>query len=276
MKSTNHISKSSRFSEANHRELRLYLKDISKIPLLTISQEKALGSRIRNGDTEAVTELVKGNLRFVIKIAKSYVGHGLSLLDLINEGNLGIINAALHFDPTKNTRFVTYAVWWVRESIANALAKFESPLRLPIGICNKFRKLDAIVRKKTLELGRVPTIEEVASEAGMGVPKLTSILRFGQYAYFNHTIDDENDLEFLEALKASGLESDPVATILHKQIHRILAGLSSHEEKVLKLRYGIDDEMTLQQIGDLLGLSRERIRQIELNALKKCKARLRA
>lgn len=276
MRSKSIISKFSKYNEANHRELRLYLTDISKIPLLTTSQERALGFRIRNGDTEAVTELVRSNLRFVVKIAKAYAGRGLSLLDLINEGNVGMINAALRFDPAKNTKFITYAVWWVRESIVHALANLENPLKLPIGICNKLRKLEAILRKKNLELGRIPTIEEVAAEAGIGVLQLTSILRLGQYVYLSHAINGEDDLEFVEALKASGFGTDPIATILHKQIHRILAELSSQEEKVLKLRYGIEDEMTLQQIGDLLGLSRERIRQIERTALKKCKARLRA
>jgi len=260
----------------NEREIKLYLNEISKNPLLTLAEEKALGRRIQEGDSTAVSELVIANLRFVVKVARRYRGRGLSLLDLINEGNIGMINAAMRFDPTKNAKFITYAVWWIRDSIVNALSRLGRPVRFPPIIFHTLYKMDLVVRKKQFDLSRNPTIEEVADETGLEIRKLRGILRLSEYIYSNQISDDSNEIESANVYRSS-CNADPFSIIFRKQLHRVLGKLSIQEEKVLRLRYGIErNEMTLQEIGDLLSLSRERIRQIQLRALTKCKKILQA
>jgi RNA polymerase primary sigma factor len=260
--------------ETNEHEYNLYVKELTSIPLLSLSEEKAIGHRIQQRDAEAIALLVQSNLRFVIKIAKEYSGRGVPFLDLINEGNVALIHAAYRFDPSRNVRFISYAVWWIRESLGHAVANFSGVVRFPIGIYRRLRKIEAILQKKTVEMGRIPTLDEVANETNIGVRKLSSLLKLREHLYMNRIHSESNLRDVCNLLKATGLEADPLSRVLHAQIHKVLQDLTHQEEKVLKLRYGIEDEMTLQQIGNLLGLSRERIRQIEMSGLKKCKQKL--
>lgn len=259
----------------SNREMRLYLKEISKIPMLTVEEEREVGRRVQNGDREALQKLVECNLRFVIKIAKKYRGCGLPFMDLINEGNLGLIEAARRFDPTRNVKFTSYAVWWIRQSILHALSSLGHPLRLPPKISNTLYRVGNTITRKTNELRRKPRLDEIAVEVGLTERELSSMMELsGDAASLNQPIDDDGELvlgDLLEQTTLPSVESNTVSQFLDKHLNDALNELDESEEKVLRLRFGLDDDTprTLKEIGDMMGLSRERIRQIESKALTK-------
>lgn len=267
--------------QQSSREMRLYLKEISKIPLLTAEEEKELGERVQKGDTAALQKLVESNLRFVIKIAKKYRGFGLSFLDLINEGNLGLIEAARRFDPERNVRFTSYAVWWIRQAILHALTNMGHPIRLPAKISNAMFRMGRTITKKTAELNRRPTMQEIAEDLGMEEQELSSMVEVsGGATSLNQPLDEQGDLVLEDVLTdpSASAEDQLEEQFLNQHIGEALGRLEENERKILKLRFGLDDGVsrTLKEIGDSMGLSRERIRQIEAKALSKIRHGRRA
>jgi len=265
--------KSEGSKQQSSREMRLYLREISSIPLLTIQEEKDLGLRIQKGDREALQKLVESNLRFVIKISKKYRGYKLSFLDLINEGNLGLIEAAKRFDPSRNVRFTSYAVWWIRQAILHAITNLGHPMRLPAKISNTLYRVGNTIARKTIELRRKPTLHEIAEEVGIKIEELASMLELaGDATSLNHPIHEEGEL-VLGDLLASGptLEEGVTLQFLKEHVSEALDHLDPNERMVLRLRFGLDQgvSQTLKEIGDQMHLSRERIRQIEARALEK-------
>lgn len=264
------------------KELRLYLKEISKIPLLTPEEEKKLGKAVQNGDTYALQKLVESNLRFVIKIAKKYRGLGLSFLDLINEGNLGLMEAARRFDPGRNVRFTSYAVWWIRQSILHALTNLGHPLRLPAKVTNILYRAGTTMNRKMAELKRKPTLPEIATELGITEEELSSAMELGGgAASLNQPLDDQGELvleDLLPETSAVSTEDLIHANFLSSHLEQAMEGLEENEKKILSLRFGLEDGVThtLKEIGDQMGLSRERIRQIEAKALQKLRHSRRA
>ena len=263
------------------REMRLYLKEISKIPLLTADEEKVLGERVQKGDTAALQKLVESNLRFVIKIAKKYRGFGLSFLDLINEGNLGLIEAARRFDPERNVRFTSYAVWWIRQAILHSLTNMGHPLRLPAKISNAMFRMGRTITKKTAELKRRPTLKEIAEDLGMEEKELSAMVEVsGGATSLNQPLDEQGDLVLEDVLTdpSASIEDKLEEQFLNQHIGEALERLDENERNILKLRFGLDDGVsrTLKEIGDSMGLSRERIRQIEAKALNKLRHGRRA
>lgn len=258
--------------------LGMYLREISLTPLLNSEEEKALGARIQhNGDEEAFRRLVEANLRFVVKIAKNYRGAGVSFLDLIHEGNMGLIEAARRYDPTKNVRFISYAVWWIRQALVTAISNLGHPVRLPAKVNYMLYRAGLTAMKKEEELSRRPTINEIASELGVEADDLQEIMDAGgQSISLNHPASAEQ-ARALEEVFSQGtdvtVESSLIRDSAKKSVHSALRDLNNTEETVLRLRYGLDDDhpRTLKEIGNRLGLSRERIRQIQCRALSKLK-----
>jgi len=268
-------------SQQSSREMRLYLKEISKIPLLTAGEEKELGARVQKGDTAALQKLVESNLRFVIKISKKYRGFGLSFLDLINEGNLGLIEAARRFDPERNVRFTSYAVWWIRQAILHALTSMGHPLRLPAKISNTMFRMGKTITKKTAELNRKPTMEEIAADMGMDEKELSSMVEVaGGATSLSQPLDERGELVLEDVLmdNSTSVEEELESQFLNKHVGEAMARLDENERKILILRFGLEDgtSRTLKEIGDSMGLSRERIRQIEAKALNKIRHSRRA
>ena len=259
----------------SRQALRMYLKEISKIPLLTPEEEQDLGRRIQEGDDEALERLVESNLRFVVKVAKRYRRFGVSFLDLINEGNLGLIEAAKRFDPTRNVKFISYAVWWIRQSILAVLSNLGRPLRLPIKINAALYKVGISMANRQNELNQKPSLEEIADDVGITRDELVSILKVGGEGISLSqplTGEREGTLEdFLVQTRIPSAEQEAVKGSVKKALHEVLGELGEREAQILRLRYGLDDDssLTLQQIADRIGLSRERVRQIEEKALQK-------
>jgi RNA polymerase primary sigma factor len=273
--------KGTQAGKQSSREMRLYLKEISRIPLLTPEEEKELGRRVKTGDNDALQKLVESNLRFVIKIAKKYRGFGLSFLDLINEGNLGLMEAARRFDPDKNVRFTSYAVWWIRQAILHALTNMGHPLRLPAKISNTMYRMGRTITKKTAELKRRPTMEEIAADMGMDVKELSAMIEVaGGATSLNQPLDEEGDLKLEDVLpnEIASIHDDLESQFLNKHIDEVMERLEENERKILTMRFGLEDGQphTLKEIGDSMGLSRERIRQIEARALNKIRHSRRA
>lgn len=258
-----------------NRAMRLYLKEISKIPLLTPEEEKALGYRVQAGDKAALQKLIESNLRFVIKIAKKYRKSGLPFLDLINEGNLGLIEAARRFDPERNVRFTSYAVWWIRQSILHYLSQASQVYRLSPKTANILYRVATTLSKKRSEQSENPSREELAREVGVTVKELNASLEaVAGTLSLDHPIDESGDLTLGDALEQRTIpsaETSSATVFLREQLDKTLGSLTAMEESVLRLRFGLDDDnpMTLKQIGDQMHLSRERIRQIEAQALNK-------
>jgi len=266
--------------QQSNREMRLYLKEISSIPLLTVQEEKELGRRIQKGDRDALQKLVESNLRFVIKISKKYRGYKLSFLDLINEGNLGLIEAAKRFDPSRNVRFTSYAVWWIRQAILHAITNLGHPMRLPAKISNTLYRVGNTIAKKTIELRRKPTLHEIAEEVGIKIEELASMLELaGDATSLNQPIHEEGELVLGDLLAAGPtLEEGVTLQFLKEHVSEALDRLDPNERMVLRLRFGLDQgySQTLKEIGDQMHLSRERIRQIEARALEKLRQSRRA
>ncbi len=257
--------------------LEKYLDEISQIPLLTSEQEVQLTRRIRQGDQEALKELVQANLRFVVKVAKEYQNQGLPLMDLIHEGNLGLIKAANRFDETRGFRFISYAVWWIRQSILQALAEQARVVRLPLNRVGLINKVNNIVRELAQEYDREPTSEEISKLLQIPGREVEEVLNSGSFHLsldqpFQKS-DEGNMKDMLSNPNSKAPDSDLIKESLKDEIRRVLKTLSPREELIIKMYFGIDQDrpFTLEEIGDRLKLTRERVRQIKERAL----ARLR-
>jgi len=256
------------------RNLRLYLERIAKFPMLGEEEEKALGERSRRGDEEALGKLIEANLRFVVSYVKKYQGMGLGLLDLINEGNLGLIEAARRFDPGRNVKFISYAVWWIRQAVIHALTKSAHITHIPQKLSDQILSMKRHAARLKSDLGRDPSREEIA--ASMKV-KVEDIEDFEMLEGKDVSLSDRFDEDALEMEEKLGDEITPsveyqiIKSSIQSQIRDLLGALDEKEAVVLRLRFGLDDDQprTLQEIGGRLGLTRERIRQIEQKAMHK-------
>jgi len=257
------------------KNLNWYLREIAKIPQLTPEDEKRLGGAIQAGDEDALNELVSANLRFVVSICKKYRGLGLSFLDLMNEGNIGLIEAAKRFDPEKNVKFITYAVWWIRQAIIHALAKHSGAFRLPQKQANLMYQLGKKYNVLTQKLQREPTVEELAAELEVSKEEVEALLQVsGENISLSGALDDESDFQLLDKLvqdTEAPADEHLMQEAFEEQVHKVLADLDDKESTILTLRFGLEgkEPMTLKEIGEVMGLSRERVRQIENVALRK-------
>jgi len=255
--------------------VRMYLKEIGRVPLLTAEEEVELAKRIEQGDEEARRKLVEANLRLVVSIAKRYVGRGMPLLDLIQEGNLGLIKAVEKFEYRKGFKFSTYATWWIRQAITRAIADQARTIRIPVHMVETINKLMRVSRSLLQELGREPTAEEIAERMDMTPERVREIQRMAQEPVSLETpIGEEEDShlgDFIEDSDAPAPAEAASFTMLREQLEGVLETLTPREEKVLRLRFGLDDgrARTLEEVGQVFGVTRERIRQIEAKALRK-------
>lgn len=255
--------------------VRMYLKEIGKVPLLSADEEIELAKRMEKGDEEAKKRLCEANLRLVVSIAKRYVGRGMLFLDLIQEGNLGLIKAVDKFDYTKGYKFSTYATWWIRQAITRAIADQARTIRIPVHMVETINKLVRVSRQLVQELGRDPIPEEVAKELNMPVDKVGEILKIAQEPVSLETpIGEEEDShlgDFIRDDDAPAPSDAATFTLLKEQLVDVLSTLTPREEKVLRLRFGLDDgrARTLEEVGKEFNVTRERIRQIEAKALRK-------
>ncbi len=255
--------------------VRMYLKEIGKVNLLTGEEEAELAQKMAEGDRAAKKKLVEANLRLVVSIAKRYVGRGMLFLDLIQEGNLGLIKAVDKFDYTKGYKFSTYATWWIRQAITRAIADQARTIRIPVHMVETINKLVRASRQLVQELGRDPLPEEIAKEVNMPVDKVGEIMKIAQEPVsFETPIGEEEDShlgDFIQDEDALAPSDAATAILLKEQLVDILGTLTSREEKVLKLRFGLEDgrARTLEEVGKEFDVTRERIRQIEAKALRK-------
>ena len=256
--------------------VRMYLKEIGRVPLLNGDEEVNLALRIQQGDQEAKQELAEANLRLVVSIAKRYVGRGMQFLDLIQEGNMGLMKAVEKFDHTKGFKFSTYATWWIRQAITRAIADQARTIRIPVHMVETINKLVRIQRQLLQDLGREPTPEEIGAEMDLPTEKVREILKIAQEPVSLETpIGEEDDShlgDFIEDDNATSPAEHTTYTLLKEQLDEVLEQLTDREEHVLRLRFGLDsngDVHTLEQVGTKFGVTRERIRQIEAKALRK-------
>jgi len=255
--------------------VRMYLKEIGKVNLLTTEEEIELATKMAQGDENAKREMAEANLRLVVSIAKRYVGRGMLFLDLIQEGNLGLIKAVEKFDYTKGYKFSTYATWWIRQAITRAIADQARTIRIPVHMVETINKVMRISRQLLQELGHDPTPEEIAEDMGMPVEKVREILKIAQEPVSLETpIGEEEDShlgDFIPDEDASEPAEAASFTLLKEQLSGVLGTLTPREEKVLRLRFGIEDgrTRTLEEVGREFNVTRERIRQIEAKALRK-------
>ena len=255
--------------------VRMYFKEIGKVPLLSAEEERELAIRIEQGDEEAKKKLCESNLRLVVSIARRYLNRGLSFLDLIQEGNLGLIKAVEKFDYTKGYKFSTYATWWIRQAITRSIADQARTIRIPVHMVETINKLIRISRQLLQEYGREPTSEEIAREMGISVEKVREIKKISQDPVSLETpIGEEEDSHLGDFIPDEDIPSpvDAAAySMLQKQLREVLDTLSEREKKVLILRFGLDDgrPRTLEEVGKEFNVTRERIRQIEAKALRK-------
>ncbi|MDP4094629.1 MAG: RNA polymerase sigma factor RpoD [Bacillota bacterium] len=255
--------------------VRMYLKEIGKVPLLSADEEIELAIRMEKGDNEAKRRLAEANLRLVVSIAKRYVGRGMLFLDLIQEGNLGLIKAVEKFDFRKGFKFSTYATWWIRQAITRAIADQARTIRIPVHMVETINKLIRVSRQLLQELGREPQPEEIAKEMNMSVDKVREIMKISQEPVSLETpIGEEEDShlgDFIPDDDAPAPSEAAAFTLLKEQLIDVLDTLTAREEKVLRLRFGLDDgrARTLEEVGKEFNVTRERIRQIEAKALRK-------
>ena len=255
--------------------VRMYLKEIGKVPLLSAEREIELAQRMEEGDEEAKKELAEANLRLVVSIAKRYVGRGMLFLDLIQEGNLGLIKAVEKFDYHKGYKFSTYATWWIRQAITRAIADQARTIRIPVHMVETINKLIRVSRQLLQELGREPTPEEIAKELDMPVERVREILKISQEPVSLETpIGEEEDSHLGDFIQDDNVPVPAVAaaqTLLKEQLDEVLDTLTEREQKVLRLRFGMNDgrARTLEEVGKEFDVTRERIRQIEAKALRK-------
>ncbi|GIP15308.1 RNA polymerase sigma factor SigA [Paenibacillus montaniterrae] len=255
--------------------VRMYLKEIGRVPLLSSEDEIELAIRIENGDEEAKKRLAEANLRLVVSIAKRYVGRGMLFLDLIQEGNMGLLKAVEKFDYQKGFKFSTYATWWIRQAITRAIADQARTIRIPVHMVETINKLIRVSRQLLQELGREPTPEEIAAEMELSTEKVREIMKIAQEPVSLETpIGEEDDShlgDFIEDQEALAPADAAAYELLKEQLEDVLDTLTEREENVLRLRFGLDDgrTRTLEEVGKVFGVTRERIRQIEAKALRK-------
>ncbi len=262
------VAITSRGSEALER----YLQDISKEEMVSTDEEVELAKRIRQGDKDALERLVKANLRFVVSVAKQYQGQGLELTDLINEGNVGLINAAMKFDETRGFKFISYAVWWVRQSILQALADKSRLVRLPLNQIGYVSKVNHFYHDFMQKNNRAPSLDEVADALGMEKSKVNAaLLTSGKHISMNAPLIDDEDSCLLDLLTnddKGNADSSLISDSLKEEVHHALDLLPERESKVIRMYFGINTpELSLEEIGEKLNLSRERVRQIKEKAL---------
>ena len=255
--------------------VRMYLQEIGKVELLDASEETDLAVRVASGDEEARKALTRANLRLVVSIAKRYSGKGMSFLDLVQEGNLGLIKAVEKFDYTKGYKFSTYATWWIRQAITRAIADQARTIRIPVHMVETINRILRVSRSLVQELGRDPSPSEIAEKMGMSTEKVTEILKIAQDPVSLETpIGEEDDShlgDFIPDEDAPAPEDAAGALLLREQLFDVLDTLSERESRVIKMRFGLEGgrPLTLEEVGDVFGVTRERIRQIEAKALRK-------
>jgi len=257
------------------KNLKLYLQQIAKFSQLTADQEKELGRRIQNGDKDALKKMIESNLRFVVSYVKRYKGMGLGLLDLINEGNLGLIEAAKRFDPNRNVKFISYAVWWIRQAVIHALSQYSRIYNIPQKLSDQISEMKKVRSRLKKDLGQEPTREEIARQMKVTQEDIEDLELLGrQNVSLSDKYFDDDSTEIGDKIKdtlSPSVEYEIIKGSIENQIREILKGLDEKEAFVLKLRFGLADDKThtLQEIGDKLNLTRERIRQIEKKAMRK-------
>lgn len=255
--------------------VRMYLKEIGNVPLLTSEQEVILAKRVEQGDQDAKNQLTEANLRLVVSIAKKYVGRGMPFLDLIQEGNMGLMKAVDKFDYTKGYKFSTYATWWIRQAITRAIADQARTIRIPVHMVETINKLTRVQRQLVQDLGREPTTEELAEAMGMEVAKIREIQKISQDPIsIDKPVGEEEDshlVDFISNDELAAPEEEVARILLKEDLIQALNGLTDRERRVIELRFGLKDgvPMTLEQVGKKLGVTRERIRQIEAKAIRK-------
>ncbi len=255
--------------------VKMYLKEIGKIELLNAEQERDIAQRMADGDEEAKEMLINSNLRLVVSIAKKYMNRGLSLLDLIQEGNIGLIKAVDKFDYTKGFKFSTYATWWIRQAITRAIADQARTIRIPVHMVETINKLTRVQRQLVQDLGREPTTEELAKEMNMEPAKIREIQKISQDPIsIDKPVGEEEDshlVDFISNDELAAPEEEVARILLKEDLIKALNSLTERERKVIELRFGLKDgiPMTLEQVGKKLGVTRERIRQIEAKAIRK-------
>jgi RNA polymerase primary sigma factor len=262
--------------------LAAYIREISRFKPLTTEEERAIGRRIQAGDKEALDRMVEANLRFVVSYAKRYRGLGASFLDLIHEGTLGLMEAAKRYDPERNVRFISYAVWWVRQAIFQTLSEHVRVFRLPAKISGQVSKVGAARQKLVAELERQPTTEELAARAEMSAEEVEKVLSVaGDDLSLSTAVGEDGKQELADVLpqdSVPSVELELIKASLDAQIRAMVAELDAKEREVIRLRFGLDgdEEWTLEKIGRKMGLSRERVRQIESKAKEKLRRSHRA
>lgn len=251
--------------------LKLYFKDIYKYSKLPFSEEKLLSERIQKGDKAALEKLVKANLRFVVTVAKQYQGQGLSLMDLINEGNLGLLEAAKRFNGEKGFKFISYAVWWIRQSIIQAIYNYSKTIRFPVTQITKFSRVKKASSKLETILGRTPTLEEISEEVDISEEEISKVLLYNNsVSSMDETVNDENYSTVGDMIPSKSITDLNLIQESNKaEIKRILDKLGKREQDILRMFFGIDmRELTLDEIGDRFGMTGERIRQLKELAIK--------
>jgi RNA polymerase primary sigma factor len=266
------------FDDISDDSVRLYLREIGKIPLLTHEEEMALAQRVVRGEKKAKDKMAEANMRLVVSIAKRYSGRGLDFLDLIQEGNTGLLRAVEKFDPSKGFKFSTYATWWIRQAITRAIADQARTIRIPVHMVETINKLLRTQRRMTQELNREPTIEELAKEMEMEPEKIKYVMKIKQditsldAGVGRDGEEDDSVLgNFIEDEDAISPEESAASQLLKEQVINILSSLSEREQKIIRMRFGLDDgkSHTLEEVGQEFAVTRERIRQIEAKALNK-------
>ena len=261
--------------------VRMYLKDIGKVPLLNAEEEIELAIKIEEGDEEARKKLAEANLRLVVSIAKKYVGRGMQFLDLIQEGNVGLIKAVEKYDHRLGYKFSTYATWWIRQAITRAIADQARTIRVPVHMVETINRLSKTSKMLLQEIGREPSVDEIAKKMDMPVDRVREIMRIAQEPVSLETpIGEEDDShlgDFIQDEHTKTPSESAMMVMLKEQIIEVLGSLTDREQKVIILRYGLDDgrQRTLEEVGEIFGVTRERIRQIEAKALRKLRQKSR-
>ena len=272
------LSQEQYFDDASDDSVRLYLREIGKIPLLTAEEELALAQRVVAGEKRAKDKMAEANMRLVVSIAKRYSGRGLDFLDLIQEGNTGLLRAVEKFDPDKGFKFSTYATWWIRQAITRAIADQARTIRIPVHMVETINKLLRTQRRMTQELNREPSIEELAKELEMEPEKVEYVMKIKQDitsldAGVGRDGDDEDSVlkDFIEDEDSATPEESASSQLLKEQVQAVLSTLSDREQKIIKMRFGLENgkSHTLEEVGQEFAVTRERIRQIEAKALAK-------
>lgn len=272
------LSQDQYFDDASDDSVRLYLREIGKIPLLNAQEELALAQRVVAGEKKAKDKMAEANMRLVVSIAKRYSGRGLDFLDLIQEGNTGLLRAVEKFDPDKGFKFSTYATWWIRQAITRAIADQARTIRIPVHMVETINKLLRTQRRMTQELNREPTIEELGKELEMEPEKVEYVMKIKQDitsldAGVGRDGDDEDSVlrDFIEDEDSATPEESAASQLLKEQVQSILSTLSDREQKIIKMRFGLENgkSHTLEEVGQEFAVTRERIRQIEAKALAK-------